>query len=400
MSMPTPVGGGGCIRRPRRVALVIGQAVHGGGAEKQIAMLAEGLHRILGDDVRLYSNHVRNQYWGEWAAARGVPFRGFESRTRVLRLVDYIKEFRTFRPDVVHGYLPMGGLYGCVAGVLASVPVVLYGERNAELDGARWDRERWLALPVELFAARFGAGVVCNTRTAAASLPRILHLPADRFHAIPNGFPAPEEPTSEAIERARSEIDPDRSESCVLMVGKLSTRKDYPSFLDIAARVLDQAPGARFIAVGEGPLLDEMRKRAAGREFRGRVAFLGARRDVPALLRASQVFLHTGYLEGMSNAVMEASCAGLPVVAVASGGHPEVVVDGVTGLLFARGRTDLAAARVVELLADPDRRRSLGEAGKHRILAEFSVDALVVRHGQLYERLLGSLSPGTANAGS
>jgi glycosyltransferase involved in cell wall biosynthesis len=337
--------------------------------------------RLRGCDVSLLSYRSVDQYWGEWAAERGVAFKVIESRTRVGRLAALASEMKRTRPDVVHAYLATGGLFGCVAAALAGVPVILYGERSAEVY-----RERWLALAMDWGAATVGSGVICNTRAAAGGLPKLLRLPAGRFHYIPNGFVAPDEPTPAALEAARQALDP--GEACVLMVGNFAPYKGYDEFLEIARAVLATVPQARFVGVGDGPLLEAMRARCGEPALRGRVAFIGARRDVPALLKRSHVFLHSGYGEGMSNAVMEACWAGLPVVAVKAGGHPELVVHGETGFLFERGDTGAAASNVASLLRDSRLRTRLGAAGRDRVLSEFSVDALVARHAALYEKLV------------
>jgi glycosyltransferase involved in cell wall biosynthesis len=372
-----------------RIALVIGSASYGGGAEKQIALLAEGLHRMAGCTVRLYSYHQENQYWGEWVAARGVPFRAVQSGSRATRIWHLWDEFNRFRPHVVHGYLCTTGFFSAVAGRLARVPVVLYGERNADFG---W--ERWADVAFGWPSAWIADGVVCNSRTAAEEIPRTLHLPRSRYHFVGNGFLAPPEPPADEVARVTAEVDPGNDGQCVLMAGGLSPRKDYPALLEIARHVITAEPRARFLVAGgivEDPTaLDTLRARATAPELRGRVAFLGARRDVPALLRSVQVFLHTGFLEGQSNAVMEASHAGLPVVAVARGGHPDLVEEGVNGFLFRKGDIANAADRILELLGNPALRARLGAAGRERILHEFSVEKLVENHLGLYRRLLAA----------
>ncbi|MBI4703914.1 MAG: glycosyltransferase family 4 protein [Deltaproteobacteria bacterium] len=367
-----------------RVALVIRATAHGGGAERQIAVLADGL-RDRGADARLFAFSYPDQTWGGWAARRGVPFRELSATSRLQRLVALARELRPFRPHVVHGYLSPGGLYGCLAGVVSGVPVLLHGERNADRGV-----ERWEALAVAWLLSRVADAVVCNSRAAAEPMPAALGRPRDKFVYIPNAFVALTEPASAEIARARSLVDPDGAGQVVVMVGNVSKRKDYGAFLELGRRVLGTNPRARFIAVGEGgDLLPKLEAEARHPASGGRAVFLGPRRDVPALLRACQVFLHTGYLEGMSNAIMEAAFAGLPVVAVSAGGNPELVRHGETGYLFGRGDHADGADKVGRLLGDAQLRGTMGAAGKQLMEREFSIRALVDRHVELYRRLLG-----------
>jgi len=367
-----------------KVALVIGSAGPGGGAERQIALLAEGLHRIAGIPVVLCSMRDKDQYWGEWVQGRGVPFFAIPPGPRPLRLLRIFQVLDRFKPDVVHGWLTSGGLYGCVAGRLAGAKVLVYGER-----GPTTDLKRRPTLVAVWLLGHWVDGIVCNSSLAARDLPRRLHLEPSRFHYIPNGFVPPEEPAADRLAEVRAELDPDGTGRVVLMVGNVTPLKGYDLFLDVARAVIARDSRARFVAAGGGSDLERFQRLARSVSPDGRIRFLGPRSDVPALMRCASVFLHTGPIEGMSNAAMEAMYSGLPVVAVASGGHLELVEDGVDGLLFPVGHPEQGARLVLELLDDPERSRRLGEAARLKMGREFSVDTMVRRHVELYHRLLG-----------
>ena len=109
---------------------------------------------------------------------------------------------------------------------------------------------------------------------------------------------------------------------------------------------------------------------------------------MPDLLRAADLFVHPSHQEGFSNAILEAMAAGLPVVACDVGGNPEAVVDGVTGRLVPpRDPTALANA-MAEILADPGKGRSMGEAGRQRATEQFSLDRMVREIEEMYESLM------------
>jgi glycosyltransferase involved in cell wall biosynthesis len=118
------------------------------------------------------------------------------------------------------------------------------------------------------------------------------------------------------------------------------------------------------------------------------VCFTGYQKDVRPWLAALDIFVLSSDWEGMSNALLEAMAAGLPVVATAAGGTPDVVAEGRTGLLVPP-RDPCALAEAIEsLVRDPDLRHSMGRAGRERVAECFSVERMVERTQTLYETLL------------
>ena len=150
-------------------------------------------------------------------------------------------------------------------------------------------------------------------------------------------------------------------------------------------------PGsARATVVGDGPqredVADEIRRLGA----EGTVDLAGERDDVADVLAAADVFVLPTLSEGLPMSVLEAMAAGLPVVAAAVGGVPELVDDGETGLLVPPGRPDALAAALGRLAADPALRRRLGAAGRRRAEAHFDIEACRRAHVELYRELLAA----------
>jgi len=114
------------------------------------------------------------------------------------------------------------------------------------------------------------------------------------------------------------------------------------------------------------------------------VRFLGMRRDIPAILSAADIHISASHYEGFPNNVLEAMCAGLPVVATAVGGVPEQVVDEGTGLLVPPREPAALARAVLTLAEDPSRREALGTAGRERVAREFALRRSVTALEQAY----------------
>jgi glycosyltransferase involved in cell wall biosynthesis len=158
------------------------------------------------------------------------------------------------------------------------------------------------------------------------------------------------------------------------------------------AQAVGDAARWHLLLAGGGSLLEVAQEYCLRRGVAGRVHFLGVRADVAEMLSACDLFALSSYWEGSPLAVMEAMAAGLPVVATAVGGVPELVADGETGLLVPAGEERAFAAALADLAGNAERRRQFGLAAMPRAAA-FSVDAMVASYARLFERLAGA-APG------
>ena len=153
------------------------------------------------------------------------------------------------------------------------------------------------------------------------------------------------------------------------------------------AQVRSDAPLC-LLLVGGGELQDAVRAQVAGLGLQERVRFLGVRADVADILRASDVFVLSSRVEGNLMSVMEAMAAGLPVVSTAVGGVPELVREGVTGLLVPSEDAGALAQAMQALVDDPVRRQAMGAAARQHAVAHFDIRHTVRGYEQLYETLL------------
>ena len=146
-------------------------------------------------------------------------------------------------------------------------------------------------------------------------------------------------------------------------------------------------PDARLDLVGDGPLLGHVQARLGAADVQGAVRLLGLRDDVPELLSRAACFLLTSDYEGCPLSVLEAMAAGVPVVATAVGGVPELVGHGETGILVEPGRPEGLARGLDELLSDPARAEALGRAGRQRAKEHFSRESMVAATVAVYEEI-------------
>jgi glycosyltransferase involved in cell wall biosynthesis len=173
----------------------------------------------------------------------------------------------------------------------------------------------------------------------------------------------------------------------IVTVARLSPEKDIASLLRAAQRVLAAHPQAHFEIAGDGPCRDELKRLATELRVGGNVTFHGEVRDIPALLARARLFVLPSQTEGISLTLLEAQARGLPVVATAVGGTPEVVEAGVTGLLVPPRDADALARAINTVLASPADGIVMGRNGRARVESNFDICKMTQRYEALYEAL-------------
>jgi len=174
----------------------------------------------------------------------------------------------------------------------------------------------------------------------------------------------------------------------VVMVARMNAEyKGHAGFLRIAADIRKSMPEVEFVLVGDGPLRPELERQATALGLGERVVFLGDRRDVSAVLASTDVAVLTSDSEGLSNAILEAQAAALPVVAYDVGGNGELV-DAERGALVAAGNEREFASAVCRLLLDASLRKEQGENAQRFAEENYSVDRVCRQYEDLYVRLL------------
>lgn len=186
--------------------------------------------------------------------------------------------------------------------------------------------------------------------------------------------------------RRRHGIAP--NDTLILTVQRLWARKGVTTFLDAAARVIREVPGARFLIVGDGPERMALERHASTAGIGQHVSFVGHkdnRTELPAYYAAADVFAFHTLHEGMGIVLLEALASGCPVVTTAAGGTVDIVRDGDTGLLVPPGDASAFAAAVVRVLRDSGTRAALRARARRAAETEFDWDVVAGRYLEVFE---------------
>lgn len=211
-----------------------------------------------------------------------------------------------------------------------------------------------------------------------------------QYRVVPLGFDldalAAVDAAARAQARAALHIPP--GATVVTTVGRLTAIKDQQLFLEVAQRVSRSHASTIFLIVGDGELRGPLEAAAASLGVADRVRFLGWRRDLDTVYGATDIFLLTSRNEGTPVALIESMAAGCAGVSTDVGGVGDVLPAADVGLMAPAGNADQLADHVSCLIADPQRRRALGDAGRGLVVARYGIDRLVNDIDVLYRDLL------------
>ena len=351
-----------------------------GGSERQFVVVARNLSP---ERFKPYTGCIRRigafsqelgdvpEYW------LGGSLFGWTSLRARLKLARWLRRERI---QIAHAFDFYTNLTLIPAARLARVPVVIGSQRQL---GDLLTPQQFRA---QAAALRWCDAVVCNSQAAAQRLQDAGVSP-DKLVIIGNALPAEAFATvPAAVERVQGMIR-------VGMIARMNAAyKNHAGFLRIAAKIQAQIPNVEFLLAGDGPLRSDLEKQAQQLGLADRVIFLGDRRDIPSVLASLDVAVLTSISESLSNVIIEAMSAGLPVVAYGVGGNAELLNEE-RGILINSGDEDAFASAIVELLGHPEKREQLGRNGRQFAQENFSLERVLNRYESCYQGLLDKKCP-------
>jgi glycosyltransferase involved in cell wall biosynthesis len=212
-------------------------------------------------------------------------------------------------------------------------------------------------------------------------------FPADRVHYIGNFVEPIKSPPEEELNSLRDELDIDKDAFVIAIAARFHEVKGLPDLLNAFAIVLKNAPDARLIMVGDGPIANELRARIQSLKIEHAVILPGWCDPTP-YYHLADVITNTSRSEGLGNSNLEAWACAKPLVATATQGASELIAHGKNGLIAPLRNPGALAQAFTELMNDPELRSSLASAGAHAINTRFSKEVITNEYLDLYEELL------------
>ncbi|GIW93130.1 MAG: glycosyl transferase family 1 [Pirellulaceae bacterium] len=390
-----------------RIAHVITRMIVG-GAQENTLLCCQDLLRHHGDQVLLITGPSLGPE-GDLLATfpdHGVPVERIGCLRRpihpgrdVLAYWQLKRVLRNFRPDVVHTHSAKGGFLGRLAAWKLRVPVVVHTVHGAPFHPYQpwWVRSlfRWC----ERYAARRCHKMISVADAMTHLLVEAGVAPREKFVTIYSGMQI--EPFLEAT-RARHQVRRrlgwGEEHLVIGKIARLFRLKGHDDLVQAAKVVVRRYPQARFLLVGDGILRDALQRKIARAGLSAYFHFTGlvAPDQIASWIGAMDILVHCSLREGLARALPQALLAGIPVVSYDVDGAREVVLDGTTGYLVAPRDTGGLIKALLALLADPERRRAMGEHGRRLCITRFRHETMTAAIRQLYEQLLAEAQKGEA----
>ena len=374
--------------------LFLGTQMEVAGAQ-QVLLSQAGWFYEHGYPVRAVFLYDKQGLKDDWEAAYPFPVISLNGRklaapfpSNPIRLLSaLIKLFGLLKNEiaVIVCFTPHSNLLGLPLAWLAGVPVRI-GTHHGHIEGS----SKWL----QRMHGWLSNSRLCSMMVAVsaqvrdyATLQEGVH--PTRLKVIENGIEPPRLDGLESKSSIRHRLDIPPDGIMLLTVGRLTVQKGHTILLDAAAKLSGKFPILRFVFAGDGPQRSSLESKAEAHGLENQVIFLGLRSDIPALLKAADIFVQPSLWEGLSLALLEALFAGLPVLATRVEGVVDVVEDGKSALLVPPGDSDALANGLAKLIGDESLRERLGRAGLERAREKYTLGKMCAS----YESLILGLLP-------
>lgn len=325
----------------------------------------------------------------EYMGTQGVRCFSCECRARweyplgLLKLARFLAHERV---EILHTHLFEPSVIGLAAGVVARTPLRVMTRHYSDYH-TRIDRPWHVRL--DQLCTRLSHGVIAVSRHTAEHMIQTEGAPPHKIQVVLNGIDfdriRPRDPA--ARDRLREEFG-GAAAHLLLIAARIHPEKGYDHLLAALPQIQSRSSRPCVLLVaGTGPLENHYREMTRSLGVEQSVRFLGYRKDIADLMLAADLFVLPSEAEAFGLVLAEALYLGVPVVATRVGGIPEIVDDGVDGVLVPSRDPHALAAAVVDLLGNPERCRALARAGRDKVIGRFRFEDMVRSYEAVYERL-------------
>jgi glycosyltransferase involved in cell wall biosynthesis len=301
--------------------------------------------------------------------------------------------------DIVHTHLTQTSLLGILAARRVGTPRVCATVHSVVMSSrqGRWNPRGFLLRSAINKVFSQADRIIAVSQEVDRAIRLHTGIPGERILTIPNGVDTDQFHLQADRRTLRDRLGLPADRLVAVTIGRLTHLKGH-TYLQGALASIPAEQRPLVLIAGDGPDRNALELRTTAMELNRDIRFLGNRRDIPALLAAADLFVLPSLWEGLPLVLLEAMAAGLPAVVTAVGGNPEVVGNGIAGVLVPPGDAHALAKALSSLLNDPLRRERMGQAARQRVERYFSVQKFVEAHEQLYEVLFAEHSSRSARS--
>ncbi len=290
--------------------------------------------------------------------------------------------FRDARPHIIQTHNWGTLLEGVSSGKVAGVPIIIHAEHGTV-------EERKRNIVIQRWVWKHIDQVLGVSEAHRMKLAQVIGFPLNKIKIIGNGIDLNRFSVQGDKARIRGQLGLPLEGCYIGAVGGLRPVKDHALLLRAMAKLMGRSEALRLVVSGGGPLADTLQSQALSLGIQGRTHFLGARDDIHNILNTLDIFVLPSKSEAMPLSLLEAMACGLPVVASAVGGIPEMVENGQTGMLVPPKDETALVAALERLIANEKERTAMGIAARQAVEKRYGLEAMVKEYEALYDLLSG-----------
>jgi len=290
---------------------------------------------------------------------------------------------------IVHTHSSKAGILGRIAARLARVPVIVHTVHGWSFHDYMSPTLRRIYIWLERWAAGFSDAMIVVTKRDIEKGLRAGIARSEQYKHIRSAIPLEEfNPNDHDREKVRYELGLPQDAIVIGNVGRFSRQKNPLDWVRVAGEIARSSPNVHFLLVGDGPLRAQVETMLQMEGIEERCVLPGLRRDVPRMMAAMDIFLLTSLWEGLPRVIPQAMAMGLPVIANKADGAMEAIQDGENGFLCQPGDIQITVKHCMDLIKDPQKRRSIGQMGRETALEDFDLNQMINQIDDLYQNLL------------
>jgi len=353
------------------------------GAERVILNLAQSkdLNSHVGVIHNLHNSHLEVIAEAKKLGLNTVVFDSngrFDLKT-ILRIRKFLRENNV---DILHTHNYKADVLGFFATRLVKTKWVA---TNHVWHGL--DRKLRLYEKIDAFLLRFAKHITA----VSAEIKEVLvskRILAKKISVVDNGIDIQQFNRPFPEKEIRRELGLDNNDFVVSIVGRLSPEKGHRTFLKAAKEVTQKKSNVKFLIIGDGPSMDDLKTEAKQLQLNGRVIFTGVRDDVPSMYAISNIMVNSSSIEGLPMTILEAMAAKIALIVTPVGAVPKVIKHEVNGLIVDSGDDKGLSEGICSLIDDPSKRKNLIECAYREVCDRFSSEVMAARYGQIYESIV------------
>jgi glycosyltransferase involved in cell wall biosynthesis len=350
------------------------------GAERVILNLSAKSDAITSFIGALNNDHNSHLEVIEQAKSMGIKNVVFNSRGQVdLRTIGLLRSFIINNDiDILHTHNYKADIIGFWA---------------TRFIGKKWvaTNHSWLSTDkkskfyenIDVFVLRFAQKVISVSQEIQRDFLK-RNFKKHRLEVIDNGIPIDKFNVPTDIQELRIEMGIRACDCAIVIVGRLSVEKGHAIFLKAARGVIDKTKNVKFIIVGDGPLMKQLKQEVINLDLSDYVIFTGIREDMPLVYALSDILVNSSYIEGLPMTILEAMASRLSIIATNVGAVGEVIKNQSNGILIEAGDEQALRAAILELVYDKEKRRQFAQKSYQDVCQHFSDTRMAQRYRQVY----------------